>query len=75
MDDLWVAAVVRRSGPPAAQVEVAAVVLDQSQGFSSEWAAVVLPAVAQDLAFPSCHWAESPVLVCLCSRSIAARFS
>lgn len=66
---------VRSSGPAAAQVEAAAVVSDQSEGFSSEGAAVVLPAVARDWAFLSCRWAESPGLVCLCSRSIDARFS
>ena len=55
--------------------EAAAVVLDQSLGFSSAGAAVVSPAAALDWASLSCRWAEFPELGCPCSRSIAPRFS
>lgn len=74
-DALWVVAAVRSSGPAAAQVEAAAVVLDHISGHSSEGAAAVSPAVALDWASLSCRWAGSPELVCPCSRNIAARFS
>lgn len=66
---------VQPSGPAAAQVVAAGGLMDQILGFPSEGAAVVLPAVALDWASLSCRWAESPELVCPCSRSIDARSS
>lgn len=75
MDVLYVVAVIWSSGPAAAQVEVTPVVEGQTLGFHSEEAVVASPAVAVGLAPLSCRWAESPELMCPCSRSIAERFS
>lgn len=78
-DVLWVAAVVQASCPAPPQVvvkaEAAAVLLEQSLGFSSEGAVGMPPAAAPDWATLSCRWAESPEQACPCSRSTVARFS